>query len=814
MKLLPLACAIAAVLLLTAIAAGKPGELDSTFGGDGVVVADFGAADWLRDIAVQADGKIVAVGSTQDLAGPHAEFAVARFNADGSPDDTFGTGGKVTTSFGTSASANAVAVQGDGKIIVAGAASPEGQLDGDFALARYDADGDLDETFGTGGKVLTDFGSTQDGGASLAIQPDGKLVVAGTTRSVGPLPQNPRDFAVARYEAGGTLDETFGGDGAVATDVAVGSDDFAHAAALAPDGKIVVAGYRFNRADFTGNLELVRYEPDGDLDTTFGAGGKVLDDSGESTGAYDVIIQPDHTVVAAGAVEPDFAVFRYTPGGELDPTFGTAGVATTDFGHPISTAYALTRQPDGKIVAAGAASPDAVPELESPFAFAVARFDAEGRLDSTFHGGTVLTAIGLDTYDEASATRLQPDGRILVGGVTASFASTGAPTDFALIRYLPSPGYTREGSDVEVLPTDAEGNTPVRVTFATVTAPGETTLATSSSGPTPPPSWLHGRPPVYYDLATTAVHTGPIDVCIDYDGIDFATDPQLYHYVGNHWQEVATYEPSPDLACGEVESLSPFALFAQDTTAPTNPPLSSPSHPTGIWVNDNTVDIVWSGASDTWSGVDGYSYVFGPTPLGVPDTVKDAEETATGATSQELVDGDGYFHLRAVDNAGNWSGTVHLGPFKIDRGLPTNPALRGVSHVVGRSSTDPTVEAAWSGAGDALSGVDGFSLQWSMNAPTSPDSMKDAEESAAGTTSTALALGRWYLSLRTRDNAGNWSAPTNIGPFIIVRAQPKPKKVVLCHKGKTIKVAKSQVRKHRKHGDKLGRCKKKRKKRP
>jgi uncharacterized delta-60 repeat protein len=797
--------ALAVALVVTPLAsAAAAGELDLTFAEDGRVLTDFGQNDILSGVALQADGKIVAVGWTQELAGPGSQFAVARYAPDGSLDEGFGTGGKIATSFGESsqASARAVVIQSDGKLVVGGSALAlrDGQLQVDIALARYNPDGSADDSFGSGGKVLTDFDATHDTGSDVAIQPDGKLIVAGTTRPIGPL-GTPRDFALVRYNADGSLDESFGGDGKVSTDFAASSDDFAHGVAFAPDGRIVVAGYRINRATFTSNLELARYEPDGDLDATFGDGGKVLDDSSGSTGAFDVTVEPDQRVVAAGAAEPDLAVFRFTAGGEVDSTFGANGVASTDFGLATSGALALARQPDGKLVVAGAASPDAEPDAFSPFSFAVARFDGEGQLDETFHGGTVLTELGVDTYDEARAIALQPDGKIVVGGFTATSAATGDdPADFALVRYLPARGYTPTGSNVEIFPVDeTTGDTPVRVTFSSVTAAGVTTLATGDTGPVPPTTWLHGRPVVYYDLTTTAEYSGLVEVCVDREGIAFADDPQLYHFVDGAWDDVVTYEyvGEPGIACGEVESLSPFALFAQDTVAPTNPSLSSQSHSVGVWLSDNTVDVLWAGASDNWSGIDGYSYQFGPNPAGVPDTAKDAEETASGATSSPLGDGERYFHLRSVDNAGNWSETVHLGPFRIDRASPLNPTLRSISHIVGTSSTDTTVEIAWSGASDATSGVDGFSFQWSEGSPAAPDTIKDAEETAAGTTSAPLSPGSWYLNLRTRDHAGNWSGATGIGPFIIARPGTRVRCVVPNVKGKTLARARAALRARR-----------------
>jgi peptide/nickel transport system substrate-binding protein len=259
--------------------------------------------------------------------------------------------------------------------------------------------------------------------------------------------------------------------------------------------------------------------------------------------------------------------------------------------------------------------------------------------------------------------------------------------------------------------------------------------------------------------------------------------------------------------------LGPFVI---DTTAPTGTTLFSPSHTPGAWSGNTSVFVRWNGTTDAVSGIDGYSFEYGPSPTTEPDLSKDAEEHVNGYVTGPLSESTVYFHLRAVDNAGNWSGTVHIGPFLLDPNAPTNPTLRSLSHVVNRPSPVKTIRMGWAGAADDRSGVDGFSYQWTRVADTQPDAVKDAEESAAGAQSAPLAVGRWWFHLRTRDNAGNWSGATHIGPFVVrgpVVRKPKAKKVTICHKGRTIKVRKSQVRKHRKHGDKLGRCRKKPKQR-
>ena len=308
--------------------AGNAGALDMTFNSTGKVVTSFGAgADFAKAIAIQADGKIVVAGVVNISAGfsPVNRFAIARYNMDGSLDTTFGTSGKVTTAIGTNDSANAVAIQADGKIVAAGSSNNW------LALVRYNTDGGLDTTFDTDGKVTADFG----GANAVAIQADGKIVAAGTSNF---------SFALVRYNTDGSLDTTFDTDGKVTADF--GS---ANAVAIQADGKIVVAARSL--IDFT----LARYNTNGSLDTTFDTDGKVTTDFlGGFDDASAVAIQSDGKIVAAGwAIISGFALARYNTDGSLDTTFDTDGKVTTTINNMSNVASAVAIQSDGKIVAAG-----------------------------------------------------------------------------------------------------------------------------------------------------------------------------------------------------------------------------------------------------------------------------------------------------------------------------------------------------------------------------------------------------------------------------------------------------------------------------
>jgi uncharacterized delta-60 repeat protein len=416
--------AVSAVLFTTITAVAAPGDLDPTFDGDGRVTTDFaGGFDGARGIAIQADGKIVAAGVAicDPCAGPTTihDFALARYNRDGSLDTTFGEGdGKVTTDFSAGADeAFAVAIQADGKIVAGGSAAISGV---DFALARYNADGSLDPTFDGDGKVTTDYGFGSSQVKALAIQADGKIVAAGYGSSTG------FDFFLARYNSNGSLDPGFGNGGRV-TFLGFGSNNNqANGVAIQADAKIVASGCT-SCSSSAGNFALVRLNPNGSHDGTFDGEGLVTTDFlGDEDQANDVAIQADGKIVVAGfasvSFDETFALARYNVDGSLDPTFDGDGRATTQFGSG-DRARELAIQRDGKIVAAGVACAFCFAGAD----FGLARYNIDGSLDTTFSGdGKVMTDFGF-ANDQASAVALQGDGKIVAAGV--------ADGDFALARY-------------------------------------------------------------------------------------------------------------------------------------------------------------------------------------------------------------------------------------------------------------------------------------------------------------------------------------------------------------------------------------------
>ena len=350
------------------------GSVDPSFGSDGKVRTDFASSyDWAYALALQPDGKIV-VGGVTDASGSR-DFGLARYLPDGSLDTTFGDGGRVVANL-RPLSADTVyglAVQPDGKILAGGTTFPDAVVlrpNADFILARFMPDGSPDAAFGLGGAVTTDFGSESwDDAKTLALQPDGSVVLGGSTNA-GNSPGvlfGADQLGLARYTPQGLLDSTFGDGGTVTVDGG-SMVEAIRALTLTPNGAIVAAG--FVNGEHRGDMLLARFTRSGALDAAFGAGGMTITDLGSGSERLEgVALQPDGWIVAAGQVamnrHADFAIVRYDPLGRLDPSFGRQGLASFDFAGREDRTHALSLQPDGAIVAVG----------QSETNFAIARFD-------------------------------------------------------------------------------------------------------------------------------------------------------------------------------------------------------------------------------------------------------------------------------------------------------------------------------------------------------------------------------------------------------------------------------------------------------
>jgi uncharacterized delta-60 repeat protein len=349
------------------------------------------------------------------------EFDVTRFSADGSPDASFGSGGRVHIDFpGTLDRLRALAIQDDGRIIIAGLTWFGNNAD--VAVARLNSNGSPDATFGTNGMITTDSHGFGDDAADVLVQPDGYIVVGG----ISVQPGGDSDFALFRYTPDGDLDAGFG-TGGIATINVGGRADIAHAIALQQDGRLLITGRVADSGGADPDIGVARFNPDGTLDTTFGVNGTastVTPDTWEQ--ANDIAVQPDGRIVLVGHIRPPgmvptrFLMMRLEAAGTLDMGFGTDGVAETAiFSDENDHATAVVLQPDGRIVVVGQNANLGQPD------FAIARYNVDGSLDADFAEGGMTTVDFFGSVDAARAVAITKDGGILVAGMAREGNKTG-----------------------------------------------------------------------------------------------------------------------------------------------------------------------------------------------------------------------------------------------------------------------------------------------------------------------------------------------------------------------------------------------------
>ena len=404
------------LLLKSSLNFAQPGGLDSSFGNNGKVLKPAGGAFYFdHSIVIQPNGKIVVVGTNMET------ITLVRYNANGTLNRNFGTNGTVTADAGNGNTGNAVALQTDGKIIMAGTANHH------MILERYKVNGLPDSSFGTNGKVTNNL---FDNGNALAIQSDGKIIVAGdANNSVG---TKSGFISVARYNTNGSPDLSFAKDGTVSTDITDPPEYFgsgyATSLAIQEDGKILLAGYNYDEFP-QGGFVVVRYKSNGKLDNNFGTNGQmhkynyINDDR-----CYSIAVLPNKKILLAGfsygqqqGTGFDFVLLKLNPDGSFDSDFGTNGSVLTDFGNNQDFGHKVLVQPDGKIIVAGYADASIVTE------FALARYNSNGKLDKTFgDSGKVISY--LNRPAQAFSAALQADGKIVLAGLAAGGV-------FALARY-------------------------------------------------------------------------------------------------------------------------------------------------------------------------------------------------------------------------------------------------------------------------------------------------------------------------------------------------------------------------------------------
>jgi uncharacterized delta-60 repeat protein len=413
---------------------GQAGILDNTFGIGGIVTTAIGNGYvYGNAMALQTDGKILVAGSFS-YNNSNFEFALLRYNTNGSLDTTFGTKGiDITEIDSFNDVAAAVAIEPNGKIVVSGYSNDS--LNNKFALVRYDQSGSLDSSFGINGKVTTSFGNTSDNGNAMAIQPDGKIVVAGSAS----FNKDSIIFVVARYDStAGSLDTSFGDSGKITTSV-YGHDDEGYSVAIQNNGEIVVAGIAYNNESSSYDFAVVRYDSAGVPDALFGNNGKVTTDILGYGGAFanSVALQSNGQIVVAGRAFNTatnafmFATVRYNTNGTLDNTFASGGIDTTSIGGFDDEGYSVAIQPSNeKIVVAGYA------EINAVYEFAVVRYNTDGSLDTTSNGGNGKVTTVIDSVSSGDAVVIQSNGDIVVAGYSLNFLSTYY--NMAVARYLPA----------------------------------------------------------------------------------------------------------------------------------------------------------------------------------------------------------------------------------------------------------------------------------------------------------------------------------------------------------------------------------------
>ncbi|MCP4284941.1 MAG: hypothetical protein GY792_10880, partial [Gammaproteobacteria bacterium] len=359
------------------------GSLDTSFGTGGIVTQDFGYGDDLaQSVIVQSDDKIVVAGYADSST--DKDFAVVRYNSDGSLDMSF-NGGLVTTDIGNDDRAFDIALQADGKILVAG----ERTTDIGHTLVRYDTNGNIDTTFADDGIFSEHTGWDWQEGYSVVVQSDGKILFGG-------LSGGPAFFKVSRLNSDGTYDTTFDGDGKVFHALG-GNSSIGKGISLQSDGKILQVGYHSTTED----VYLFRYNSDGSLDTSFDGDGKVTTDIGGGGRAFGApVVQVDGKILVAaygagGGVDNDVIVLRYNTNGSLDTTFGINGKATTDLGNEDDIALELKLQTDGKILVVGTSFNSSNDDI------VLLRYNTNGSLDTSFDSNTTLD--GTPSFTEGGA---------------------------------------------------------------------------------------------------------------------------------------------------------------------------------------------------------------------------------------------------------------------------------------------------------------------------------------------------------------------------------------------------------------------------
>lgn len=414
------------ILLVSKANFAQFGTLDTSFDSDGIVITPFiGFNAAVQSLLIQPDKKIIAAGTISK--GGLNQFGLARFNYDGSLDESFGNLGKVISDYPDLMLLSSIALQSDGKIVVAGNLFNSSFTISHFVLVRYNTNGLLDTTFGIDGRVITNLSDKLDKITSIVIQNDGKILASGTTSD----DSNYSDFSIVRYNSDGTLDPSFGNNGITITSIRTW--DFGYAMVLQDDNSIVVSGSTSNEFNpvFGPDYDflVLKFDKNGILDATFGNGGNVIIGTTEANEkALSVNILPDGKIAIGGEhhiMKYSFMISQLLPNGDLDTSFGNNGVVLNELTSQFIESVAM--QTDGKFLiteyngTGGCCSAD----------IKLIRFLADGNFDTTFGTNGIVTTNFLNENNQANSIAIQDDGKILIGGVSGNQIHS----DFGLARF-------------------------------------------------------------------------------------------------------------------------------------------------------------------------------------------------------------------------------------------------------------------------------------------------------------------------------------------------------------------------------------------
>lgn len=381
----------------------QSGALDATFDTDGIVQTHITGYNQsaANGVVVQDDGKVIIGGYAR--SGGTTKYIVVRYNSDGSLDNSYGSGGIIISSLSGNSNINALALQSDGKLVAAGYLRVSGN--NDFFVLRYNNDGSFDTGFNSSGWLSQSMGTSTDVANDVLIQSDGKIVLGGEVQT-----QSGYDFGLVRLNTDGTLDTGFDSDGKLTTSVE-GNDSRCKTIAIQSDGKIVAAGTGYGTDT---DMALARYNADGSLDASFGTGGKVSFNNSISENIADVAIQSDGKILACGYLIPGgYYVMRLNSDGTMDNSFGTSGMVSGF--DPNSVASVVDVTTDGYILLAGVTYANGNGTVSD---MALRRYKPNGEPDSTFGtNGVVYTDINNGDYDSSLDMAQQDDGKIVLAGL-------------------------------------------------------------------------------------------------------------------------------------------------------------------------------------------------------------------------------------------------------------------------------------------------------------------------------------------------------------------------------------------------------------